>query len=117
MEGKIQISGMEFYAHHGCFEEERLVGTNFKVDVTIYCDILEAAQQDDLQQTVNYQQVYALVKEVMQEPVKLLETLAYKIICSLKLNFSSIAKLSVTVYKMNPPIGGPTQWTAVTIES
>lgn len=117
MQGKIQVTGMEFYAHHGCFEEERLVGTNFKVDVTLFCDVSEAAQQDDLQKTVNYQQVYVLVKEVMQEPVKLLETLAYKIICSLKENFRNIEKLSVTVYKKNPPLGGPVQWTSVTIEA
>lgn len=116
MLGKIQIAGMEFYAHHGCFEEERKVGTRFKVDVVFYCDVEKAAQKDDLSRTVNYQEVYLLVKEVMQESCNLLETLACKILRLLQKNYPVISKAAVTVYKMNPPLGGQTAFTSVTVE-
>lgn len=116
MLSKISLVGMEFYAHHGCFEEERLIGTRFKVDVHISCDITEAAKNDDLSKTVNYQQVHVLVEKVMNESVNMIETLAYRIIQLLKKEFDIIQKVEVTVYKLNPVIGGKTAWAAVTME-
>lgn len=116
MLSKISLVGMEFYAHHGCFEEEKLVGTRFKVDVHIFCDVTEAVETDDLNKTVNYQRVHAMVKEVMDESVDIIETLAYRIIQILKKEFDIIQKVEVTVYKLNPVIGGKTAWASVTME-
>lgn len=116
MKSKIALSGMEFYAYHGCFDEEKTIGTHFKVDVCLHCDVTEAAANDDLSKTVNYQQVHAVVAEVMKESVNTLEALSYKIIKSLKESFQIIEKAEVTVYKMNPAIGGKTLWASVTME-
>lgn len=117
MKSKIALSGMEFYAYHGCFAEEKIIGTRFKVDVCLHCDVTEAAILDDLSKTVNYQQVHSIVAEVMKESVNTLEALAYKIIKKLKENFQIIEKAEVTVYKMNPAIGGKTAWASVSMES
>ena len=97
---------MEFYAHHGCFEEERRVGTHFKVDLILEYDATQAAQTDDIARAVNYQAVYLEVKEIMQHPVNLLETLCRKISLMLKEKFPQIVHAEVTVHKMNPALGG-----------
>ena len=47
---KIYLSDMQFYAYHGCFEEEKVVGTHFSVDCTLEINCKEAAKQDDLSQ-------------------------------------------------------------------
>jgi dihydroneopterin aldolase len=106
MNSKIHLSGMEFYAHHGCFEEERHVGTHFKVDLTLEYDATQAAHTDIVAFAVNHQTVYADVKEIMKQPVNLLETLCQKILSMLKENYPQVTHAEVAVHKMNPVLGG-----------
>ena len=113
MSSKIHLSGMEFYAHHGCFEEERRVGTHFKVDLVLEYDATQAAQTDDITQAVNYQSVYLDVKEIMKQPVNLLETVCKKILLMIKEKYPQVIHAEVTVCKMNPALGGKV--TAVSI--
>ena len=116
MKTTISVTGMEFYAHHGCFEEERTIGTHFKVDVAMQVAVDEAAEQDDLDKTVNYQIVHQQVEEIMKQPSRLLEHVAYRMMKKLKQEFPLIEHLKVTVYKLNPPLGGKTAWSAVSME-
>jgi len=106
MNSKIHLSGMEFYAHHGCFEEERQVGTHFKVDLVLEYDATQAAENDDIAHAINYQAVYLDVKEIMGHPVNLLETVCRKILFMLKEKYPQVISAEVTVHKMNPALGG-----------
>jgi len=103
---KILLSGMEFYAHHGCFKEERKVGTLFIIDLVLEYDATMAALTDDVAQTVNYQTVYLEVKKIMQHPVNLLETLCQKILNMIKEKYPQVIHVDVTVQKINPALGG-----------
>jgi len=103
---KIKIEGMQFYAYHGCFEEEKIVGTHFIVDCNLGVDVREAAKTDNLTQTINYQEVYSLIAKEMEIPSSLLENVAYRILKSLHTRFPMLKKSSVSVKKMNPPLGG-----------
>lgn len=114
MTSDIVISGMEFYALHGCFAEEKIIGTRFRVDLKLSTSVLEAAQHDDLSKTVNYQAVYKEVKLIMNEPVNILETLAYKILQMVNSKYPSVVHAEVTVYKLNPSIGGKVDSVSVT---
>jgi dihydroneopterin aldolase len=113
MNSKIHLSEMEFYAHHGCFKEERQAGTLFKVDLVLDYDATQAVQTDDVAYTVNYQTVYFEVKEIMKTPVNLLETLSSNILIMLKEKFPQIIHAEVTVRKMNPAIGGIIEFVSV----
>ncbi len=104
--GKVSLEGMEFYARHGYYEEERVIGNKYSVDVTIDVDVTEAALADKLDGTVNYEKVYEIVQEVMSIDANLLEHLAGKMIKALKENFSQINQVKVRVSKYNPPIKG-----------
>lgn len=114
MTSDIIISGMEFYARHGCFAEEKVIGTRFRVDLKLSTSVLEAAQHDDLSKTVNYQAVYKEVKIIMNEPVNIIETLAFKILQMVSVKFTSVVHAEVTVYKLNPSIGGKVDSVSVT---
>lgn len=113
MNSDILISGMEFYALHGCFAEEKIIGTRFKVDLILTADLSLAAQNDDITKTVNYQSVYLEVKKIMDQPVNILETICFKILQMIKSNFPSVIHAEVTVYKLNPAIGGKVESVAV----
>jgi len=106
MISKILLSGMEFYAHHGCFIEERQVGTCFKVDLLLEYDATQAANTDNVAHAVNYQTVHLDIKEVMKHPVNLMETLCEKILLMIKEKYPQVIHAEVTVHKINPALGG-----------
>ena len=64
--GIIQIENMEFYSFHGHFREERIVGNKFLVDLTIETDMKTPMESDNLNDAVNYQRVYEIVKLQME---------------------------------------------------
>jgi dihydroneopterin aldolase len=86
--GLIQIENMEFYAYHGHFKEEQIVGNRFLVDLTIETDMQVPAKSDDLKDALNYQVAYNVVKEEMQSKSHLLEHIAGRILDSLYDNFT-----------------------------
>jgi len=104
--GKVSLEGMEFYARHGYYEEERVIGNKYSVDVTLDVDFSEAASEDKLEGTVNYEKVYEIVQNVMSIDANLLEHLAGKMIKALKANFSKVNQVQVRISKYNPPIKG-----------
>ncbi len=112
--GQISIDGMEFYAYHGCYMEEQVIGTRFTVDVILETDTREAEKTDDLYQTVNYQSVYRMVKEEMAVKSNLLEHIARRISDRIKRDFPQVSACRVKVSKLNPPLGGKVQ--SVSIE-
>jgi dihydroneopterin aldolase len=111
----ISLTGMQFYAHHGCFAEEQKIGTRFMVDVQLAADLSRAAASDELNDTLNYQEVYNIVKLEMEEPSHLLEHVAGRIATSLTQKMEKIAQLTVKVTKFNPPLGGQVQASSVSI--
>ena len=104
--GLISIENMEFFAYHGCFSEEQIIGTRFIVDLYIEADTTEAEQTDKLSLTINYQEVFLMVKDQMAIKSHLLEHLARRILNALQKNFQGIDYAEVKVSKMNPPLGG-----------
>jgi len=112
--GLIRIEQMEFYSFHGCFEEERIVGNKFIVDLEMETDMTRACATDRIQDALNYQTAYDLVKSEMKTTSYLLEHIACRILDALFASFPQLEKASVKVCKMNPPMGGKIQ--AVSVE-
>jgi len=104
--GLIKIEDMEFYAFHGHYREEQIVGNRFIVDVIIETDTLKAGESDNLKDAVNYQIVYTIIKREMDITSHLLEHITKRIIDALYTEMSGITKLTVRVSKMNPVMGG-----------
>ena len=114
--GVIEIEGMEFYTYHGHFPTEQIVGNRFIVNLSLKTDCLAAAQTDDLDDALNYQSVYLVVKEEMNIKSKLLENLAWRIINRLYKEFDNIDKVKIKISKLNPPMGGEIEKVSVTME-
>ena len=114
--GLIELEGMEFYAYHGCFREEQVIGNTFIVYVSIETDCDVAGQTDNLNDTVNYQRIYVMVKEEMAITSKLLERVARRILNRIYDEFEeSVSKASIKISKMNPPMGGRMDCVSVTL--
>jgi len=106
MTGKVALEGLEFHAYHGVYPHERSSGNKFEVDVVIDTEFSDSAFRDELTGTINYEDLYAIVKEVMQKPAKLLETVGHSIAAQALASFPTAKMVEVKISKFNPPIGG-----------
>lgn len=104
--GQLVLQNMEFYAHHGHFKEEQIIGGRFTVDLIIDADLSAVSVSDDLSDAVDYSKIYEAVKNEMLHPSKLLEHLAKRIVDAIYLISADIQKVTITVSKLNPAVGG-----------
>lgn len=96
---------MKFYAYHGCFKEEAIVGMHFSVDLVMYTDTSKPQKSDNLEDTVDYQSVYLMVKEQMETRSNLLEHVLQRILTELHKKFPEVKHAEATLHKLNPPLG------------
>ena len=111
----VELKKMIFYAYHGVMEQERIVGNTYRVDLKLFLDLSKAIQTDNLADTVNYADIFSLVKEEMEIPSLLLEHIAGRIVQKIKQKHPTIAKITIRLAKLNPPIQGEVQEAAVII--
>ncbi|MEM1271249.1 MAG: dihydroneopterin aldolase [Bacteroidota bacterium] len=107
MPGTVRLVNAVFYAHHGVMKEEHRIGGRYEVDVAMEFDFAEAGQTDALEHTVDYEQVYRLVEDVVRgNKFYLIEKLAYVISTAILKAFDLVDAVEVTIRKHNPPVGG-----------
>ncbi|MEI7982596.1 MAG: dihydroneopterin aldolase [Bacteroidota bacterium] len=104
--GTIQLEGMEFFAFHGCFNEEQIIGSKFLIDLEVEAETHLAEASDRLLDTVDYVIIYQKVKQEMAINSFLIEHVARRIIDSIRLGIPSISCIRLKIAKINPPIGG-----------
>lgn len=116
MTTKIQLEGMRFYAYHGYYDHEQQRGNDFVVDVELELVVKdEHLKSDDLKVTLNYEQVYELVKQEMAIKSRLLENVCYRIKTRIQNTFSPILNVRVAVAKLHPPLNGEVTLVRVTL--
>ncbi len=103
--GKIFIDNMRFHACHGVLPQEKVTGGDFLVSVSALYPLAGAVESDDVAATLNYAEVYGIVKREMAQPSALLEHVAGRIGASLLHELPGIEDLTVKVVKNNPPMG------------
>ena len=113
--GIIELEGMEFKAYHGCLPQEKVRGNNFIVDFRGELDLSAAAESGNLEDTLNYADIYDIVSEEMSIPSELLENVAGRIVKSIAARFPQLESFSIRVSKSKPPVDGIVQWSRVTL--
>lgn len=98
---------MQFFAFHGHYNEEKLAGNKFSADLTMWADTEKVQKSDNLDDALNYQVAYAIVKEVITTTKSnLLENIAENVLNALFAEFSQLEKAKIKIRKLNPPMGG-----------
>lgn len=99
----IHLHQLVFHAFHGLYEEEKILGNEFMVDLTVqhHPAIIPIHAIND---TINYVALYELVKKRMEVPVLLLETLATSIAQDILLQFVLAETVNISITKLHPPI-------------
>lgn len=103
----IRIIGAEIYARHGVGEAERAVGGRYSFDVDIEADIAEAARTDQVADTVDYQKVYELARDILTGTNRrLIESLVVEIVDAILERFPLAQSVTVRLRKLSVPIEG-----------
>lgn len=114
---KIYVNGMEFYGYHGVFPEETKLGQRFKVDLIVEVDLSVAGKSDDLNDSVNYGELYNTCKMIVEgKPYKLVEAVAENIASAVLGDFPLVSTCTVKLIKPDPPIPGHYRSVAVEIK-
>ncbi len=113
---RITVTGLDVFARHGVYEQEKEKGQHFLIDLTLCLDLKEAGERDDLARTVDYGKVCTFVSEYASSVrYDLLETLAEELSRALLLRWEELLEVTVTVHKPEAPITVPFRDVAVTL--
>lgn len=116
MKNIIEVTGIEFYAYHGCMNEESVLGGKYIVDVELTTDFMKSAETDELIDTIDYVQVRDIVVAEMAVRSKLIEHVGHRILKRFRNEFDALISARVKVRKLNPPIQGTVKEVAIVIE-
>lgn len=112
---KIFLKNVRFHAYHGVLPQEQVVGNDYLVNLTVDYDFTAAMETDELTGTVSYADLFALIKEEMVIPSKLLEHVAGRIGRRIFAEFPAIQQIQLTVNKVNPPMGADCEGAGVEV--
>jgi len=104
--GIIKVENIRVFANHGCLKEETQIGSDYRIDLKVTANLQTSAQSDKLSDTVDYVFLNRIVREEMDNPSHLLETVAKRILKRILNEDALVNKATVCISKLNPPIGG-----------
>lgn len=111
----IYLREVRFHANHGVMPQERAVGADFTVDLKVGFPFGDAMKSDDVEDTLNYAELYEIVKQEMALPSKLLEHVAGRIADAVIKEFPKVTSIDLCVTKVNPPMGADCKGAGVEI--
>ena len=111
----IILKDVRFHAFHGVMPQETKVGADFLVNLRIGYPLGTAMESDEVGDTLNYAEVYALVAQEMKQPSKLLEHVAGRIVKTISKHFPLVTSIDLTLMKQNPPMGADAEGAGVEI--
>lgn len=106
----VRLEDARFFGRHGVMKQERVCGNEFAVTLSVtfpyYYEESALGKVENLDASISYAELYAIVEEEMKEPRELLETIASRIAYKLRKQYPKITEGSVEITKIIPPIAG-----------
>lgn len=99
----VHLHHLRFFGHHGVFEEERILGNEYELNLTVGFEP-KVVPVTQLEETIDYTRLYELVKRRMHQPTPLLETIATELVAEIRSMDNRISRISVSIQKLYPPV-------------
>lgn len=110
----VHLYDLTFYAFHGIYEGEAKVGNDFRVNLTVKYDD-KKVKLDNLAAIISYEVLYEIVKKRMAIATPLIEEVAEAIILKIRHQYPVSKEISISIFKLQPPIGGFTGRVGITL--
>ncbi len=113
----VALRGAEFFAYHGFYPEEQRTGNCFIIDIEVSFNPSAngGLDTDDINDTVNYEDLYDIAHLHMQHPQKLIETVATLILEDVKARYSFVDSINISIKKLNPLAGAKVKYTEIIV--
>jgi len=115
-QSSIRLHEMRFYAYHGVMAQERRVGGDYVVSLSVDTDLSVPVVSDRVEDTLNYAALYDVVGREMAIPSQLLEHVAGRIGQGVLDTFPQVTALTIEVRKVNPPMDADCQGASVELK-
>ena len=116
MKATVKVENLKIYAFHGCMEEEKIIGSDYVVNICAVCSVGKKAFDDEIGGTVDYVDLARIAKREMSVRSRLLEAVVKRIIDCCFNEISVLDQISVTVSKLSPPIGADVESVSVSMD-
>ncbi|AOY76314.1 dihydroneopterin aldolase [Clostridium formicaceticum] len=104
---KILLKNLGFYGYHGVLPEENVLGQKFFLDIELYVDLKTAGISDNVEDTVNYAEVYNIAKDIVENKrFQLIEALGESIASTVLGQFPVVKEIVITIRKPEAPVRG-----------
>jgi 7,8-dihydroneopterin aldolase/epimerase/oxygenase len=113
---QITLESLKFIAYHGYYPEENQLGGSFELDLVVDYPLPLQGWEDQLEDTVNYEQLYTIAREEMQNTQKLIETVALNILKKIGKQWPNILEATVKIRKKSPIIQGTAQQSSFVLQ-
>ena len=100
----VALKDVKCYAFHGFYPEEQLTGNHFLVNIEV--TFSPAHETEDLQKTVNYEVINAIILQEMKNTQKLLETVVKNMMDEVLAAYPFLLTVDVGIKKLHPPMLG-----------
>jgi dihydroneopterin aldolase len=110
----VALKDVKFFAFHGFYPEEQLIGNHFLVDAVV--SFVPFGETEEMDATVNYEVINEIMIEQMKQPQKLLETVVKKMLDSLIATYPKLLTATVGIRKLNPIMKGEVGQSFVQLE-
>ncbi|WP_268913942.1 dihydroneopterin aldolase [Lentilactobacillus sp. SPB1-3] len=105
--GKIRINNMSFHTYNGVHAEEKKLGQRLEIDAELTYPIETKVQNDRLEETVSYSDVYKAIEAfVLNHNYDLIESLANNLLHQILTQFPSLEGVKLRIRKYSVPIAG-----------
>lgn len=111
---KVALSDVRFFSPIGYYEEEQVIGNEFLVSLEVFFPF-QNVNAEQLENTINYEELYHILVEIMTPKRKLLESAAEDILDKVIKEYSYVTKIVVCIRKVNPAFGGDLANSEVTL--
>ena len=101
----VHLHNLHFNAFHGIHEEEKILGNEYLIDASVEFHE-EKHVITSIHDTINYEDIYNIIKERMSVPTPLLETIVMEIGNEIHTEFPLVRSINISLKKMYPPIEG-----------
>ena len=97
------LENLSFFAYHGLYDFEKERGANFFVDVEIHEEVPEDLRFKQLEEVINYEEIFNIIKEEMELRREFIEDLCRTILQRIHMHLiEKEVVISVKITKPNP---------------
>lgn len=113
---EIALKNCAFFARHGVYNEEEVLGQRFFVDAFLSVDGGDSLKNDDIDGTVDYGKAFSVIEKIITGKRKfLIEALALEVGKALCETFPMVLEAQITVRKPNAPVAGVLDYVEVSL--